>query len=53
MIVRFLGITVGISIILFILFLRGLPVLILLKAVPLILLLLIGVAFIYAGVTSD
>jgi hypothetical protein len=53
MITRILSVCLGAAVILFVLFFRGLPVLALLKVFPLIALLLIGIAFILAGVMSD
>jgi hypothetical protein len=53
MVVRILGIGVGVSALLYILLLRGLPVLFFLKMIPLAFLLFVAIAFIYAGLTSD
>jgi hypothetical protein len=53
MIVRIIGVGVGIALLLFILLLRGLPVLFFLKMLPLVFLLFVAIAFIYAGLTSD
>jgi hypothetical protein len=53
MIVRVIGTVIGVSLILFILLVRGLPVLFFLKMIPLVLIFLVGAAFIYAGLTSD
>ncbi len=53
MIARILGTGVGIFLILLILLSRGLPVLFFMKMLPLILLLIVAAALIYAGVTSD
>jgi hypothetical protein len=53
MLVRIIGIAIGISILLYILLLRGLPVLGLIKIIPLGLLVLFALAFIYAGIASD
>jgi|LakMenE01Jun11ns_1017448.scaffolds.fasta_scaffold8869464_1 hypothetical protein len=53
MLIRVLGVAAGVSLLLFILFLRGLPVVFFLKIVPLALLLFVACAFIYAGVTKD
>jgi hypothetical protein len=53
MITRIVGTLVGVSVLLYILLLRGLPVLFFLKMIPLALLLCVAIAFIYAGVTSD
>jgi hypothetical protein len=53
MIGRIFGVGVGTFLILLILLARGLPVLFFLKMLPLVILLLIAVAFIWAGITSD
>jgi hypothetical protein len=53
MIGRIFGVGVGVFLILFILLARGLPVLFFIKMLPLAILLLIAVAFIWAGITSD
>jgi hypothetical protein len=53
MISRILGIGAGVFLILFVLLSRGLPVLFFIKMLPLILLLIVAAALIYAGVTSD
>jgi hypothetical protein len=53
MVVRIVGISVGVLLLLYVLLLRGLPVLFFIKMFPLIFLLLVAAAFIYAGVTSD
>lgn len=53
MITRILGIGAGVFLILFILLSRGLPVLFFIKMLPLIFLLIVAAALIYAGVTSD
>jgi len=53
MIARILGTGVGIYLILFVLLSRGIPVLFFMKMLPLILILLVAAALIYAGVTSD
>ncbi len=53
MIGRILGTGVGVFLILFVLLSRGLPVLIFIKMLPLLLILLVALAFIYAGITSD
>ena len=53
MIARILGTGVGVFLILFVLLSRGLPVLFFIKMLPLILILLVALAFIYAGITSD
>lgn len=53
MLIRILGVAAGVSVLLFILLLRGLPVMFFLKAIPLALLLCIGIAFIYAGLAKD
>jgi hypothetical protein len=53
MVVRIVGVGIGVALLLFILFLRGLPVLFFLKMLPPLVLFLVAVAFIYAGVTSD
>jgi hypothetical protein len=53
MIGRILGTGVGVFLILFVLLSRGLPVLIFIKMLPLILILIVALAFIYAGITSD
>jgi len=50
---RILGTGAGVFLVLLVLMARGLPVLFFLKMLPLLLLLLIGVAFIWAGLTSD
>ena len=53
MIARILGTGVGVFLILFVLLSRGLPVLIFIKMLPLLLILIVALAFIYAGITSD
>lgn len=53
MIGRIIGICGGIFLILLVLAARGIPVLFFMKMLPLILILLIAFALIYAGVTSD
>jgi hypothetical protein len=53
MIGRILGTGAGVFLILLVLLARGIPVLFFLKMLPLILILIVGVAFIYAGLTSD
>lgn len=53
MIVRIIGTGFGVALILYVLLLRGLPVLFFLKMIPLILLILVAFALIYAGVTED
>jgi len=53
MLVRIFGVAIGVLLLLYILLLRGLPVLFFIKMLPLILLLLVAAALIYAGVTSD
>jgi hypothetical protein len=53
MITRILSVTAGAAVILAILLVRGLPVLALLKALPLLALFLLALALIYAGVASD
>jgi hypothetical protein len=53
MVTRIIGVSVGLTVFFLVLYLRGLPVLFFLKMFPLILLLLIAAAFIYAGVTND
>jgi len=53
MIVRVVGVLIGVAFLLYILLLRGLPVLFFIKMIPLALLLFVAIAFIYAGVTSD
>jgi hypothetical protein len=53
MITRIIGVGLGVAVLLYILLLRGLPVLFFIKMLPLIFLLLVAAAFIYAGVTSD
>lgn len=53
MIERILGVGAGVFLILLILFARGIPVLFFMKMLPLILLLLIATALIWAGITSD
>ena len=53
MIARILGTGVGVFLILFVLLSRGLPVLFFIKMLPLILILIVALAFIYAGITSD
>lgn len=53
MIARILGIGAGVFLILLILLSRGIPVLFFMKMLPLVLILLVAAALIYAGVTSD
>jgi hypothetical protein len=53
MVTRIIGIGIGVALLLYVLLLRGLPVLFFIKMLPLILLLLLAAALIYAGVTSD
>lgn len=53
MIERIIGIVAGVFLILLILLARGIPVLFFMRMLPLILLLLVAAALIYAGVTSD
>jgi len=53
MIGRILGTGIGILLILLVLLARGIPVLFFIKMVPLVLILILGAAFIYAGLTSD
>ena len=53
MLTRVLGVGAGMFLILLILASRGLPVLVLLKAFPLLALLVLAVGLIYAGLASD
>jgi hypothetical protein len=53
MIARILGVCGGIFLILLILMTRGIPVLFFMKMLPLVLILLIAAALIWAGITSD
>jgi hypothetical protein len=53
MIGRILGTGIGIFLILLVLLARGIPVLFFIKMLPLVLILILGAAFIYAGLTSD
>lgn len=53
MIERIIGIVAGIFLILLILMARGIPVLFFMKMLPLVLLLLIAAALIWAGITTD
>jgi hypothetical protein len=53
MVTRIFGVITGIAILLYILLLRGLPVVFFIKAIPLLVLLIIAAAFIYAGLSSD
>jgi hypothetical protein len=53
MIERILGVGAGVFLILFILMARGLPVLFFMKMLPLVLLLLVAIALIWAGITTD
>jgi hypothetical protein len=53
MISRIIGTGVGIYLILLVLLSRGIPVLFFMKMLPLILILFVAAALIYAGVTSD
>jgi len=53
MITRIIGASIGVLLLLYILFLRGLPVLFFIKMIPLVFLLLVSVAFLYAAFTSD
>jgi hypothetical protein len=53
MITRILGTGIGILLILLVLLARGIPVLFFIKMLPLVLILIVGAAFIYAGLTSD
>ncbi len=50
---RFLGVLSGLALILFVLHWRGLPVLILLKAIPFFLLVGAGILLITAGLSKD
>jgi hypothetical protein len=53
MIARILGTGAGVYLILLILLSRGIPVLFFIKMLPLVLILIVAAALIYAGVTSD
>jgi hypothetical protein len=53
MIGRILGTGAGVYLILLILLSRGIPVLFFIKMLPLVLILIVAAALIYAGVTSD
>ena len=53
MVIRILGVSIGVASLLYILLLRGLPVLFFLKMIPLAFLLFVAFAFIYAGVAKD
>jgi hypothetical protein len=53
MIARILGVCGGIFLILLILMARGIPVLFFIKMLPLVLLLLVAIALIWAGITTD
>jgi hypothetical protein len=53
MIARILGTGAGVFLILLVLLARGIPVLFFIKMLPLVLLIIVGAAFIYAGLTSD
>jgi hypothetical protein len=53
MIGRILGTGAGVFLILLILLARGIPVLFFIKMLPLVLVLIVASALIYAGVTSD
>jgi hypothetical protein len=53
MFVRFIAVGAGIGMILLVLLLKGLPVLILIRMLPLLALLLLGFAVIIAGVMPD
>ena len=53
MLSRFLGVLSGLTLILFVLHRRGLPVLILLKAIPLLLIVGAGILLIVAGLSKD
>jgi predicted tellurium resistance membrane protein TerC len=53
MVTRILGTAVGVLLLLYVLLLRGLPVLFFIKMLPLIFLIMVAAALIYAGVTSD
>ena len=53
MLSRFLGVLSGLALILFVLHWRGLPVLILLKAIPLLLIVGAGILLIVAGLSKD
>jgi hypothetical protein len=53
MIGRILGTGIGILLILLVLLARGIPVLFFIKMLPLVLILILGAAFVYAGLTSD
>jgi hypothetical protein len=53
MIARILGTGAGVFLILLVLLARGIPVLFFIKMLPLLLILLVGIAFIWAGLTSD
>jgi hypothetical protein len=53
MIVRIIGISIGVATLLGILLVRGLPVMFFLKMIPLAILLIIAIAFIYAGISPD
>lgn len=53
MISRILGVGAGVFLILYVLLARGIPVLFFIKMLPLVLILIVAAALIYAGVTSD
>jgi hypothetical protein len=53
MIGRILGTGLGIFLILLVLLARGIPVLFFIKMLPLVLILIVGICFIWAGITSD
>lgn len=53
MIDRILSVSFGVFLLLLVLFLRGIPVLFFIKMIPLILLFLVAIAFIWAGLASD
>jgi len=53
MIIRILGTSCGIYLILLVLLSRGLPVLIFIKMIPLLIIVLLGMALIYAGISKD
>ena len=53
MIGRILGTSAGILLILVVLLTRGLPVAMLIKAIPLALLVLVAISLIYAGLSND
>jgi len=53
MLIRILSIGVGFYLILYVLLTRGLPVIFIMKMMPLLLIILVAFALIYAGISKD